>query len=95
MLNDRFKDLFPAVFDVIGSKTYLGGRLSPWLICSKQAGHGKGVLVFSDDSHLPNAMDIIAACQHGKARTNFNDGILFLGESICYNIHIYIINFGK
>ena len=78
-LNARLKELFLTVFTAMESWDYLNGRLSLWLICSKQCGHNKGVIVFSNDSRLPNGLDIITASQNGKARSNYNEGILFIG----------------
>ena len=80
-LNSFLKELFPVLFSAIEGYNYLNGQISPWLVCSKQSGHSKGVIVFSDDSQLPTGMDIFAASQTGKARINFQEGILFLGLS--------------
>jgi len=80
-LDVLFRQHFPnvyAFFDEHSDKVKKAG-LSNWLVCTKASGHGQGVVVFSDDTRFPTGDDIVTASQVGKARTNFNEGVLFLG----------------
>jgi len=93
-LNSMFNSLFKNVYNFFDNHGYdfRSKRLSDWLICTKASGHGRGVVVFSDDSHFPNGHDIFTATQVGKAKSDFNEGILFLGTSLIliFSIDFYV-----
>ncbi|KAF4621495.1 hypothetical protein D9613_001244 [Agrocybe pediades] len=78
-LDRRFAKLFPLVFKYLEEEghDFRAEGLSRWLIC-RRAARSKGVIVCSSDGHLPYGEDVIDATQIGKAKTNFNEGILFL-----------------
>jgi hypothetical protein len=78
-LENKFRELFPPLFQWLDDTMSDFLDLSRWMICSKRCNHRKGVMVNSDDRKLPDGGDIIAACQGGPGKVNFLDLTLFLG----------------
>lgn len=83
-INDELERHFPLLFSHFSSLAYapdassFEASLSPWLVCSKRSGHRPGVVVYSNDAHLPNGMDLYTASQI-KPRAHFMELSLFLG----------------
>lgn len=77
ILDEKFWNLFPKLFDWVCESELYDADTSLWLICFKPP--HKPLAVYSDD-WLPTGDDIITACQFANAKVGISQCMLFLGK---------------